>query len=86
MPRLFTIVSVAGHAVVVAIVLVAQLLAVGTLPVPRVPLTFEDVRYARLTDIQLPAPHRSAKTGDPASTVSPRPAPIEALHYVPDDF
>ncbi len=60
MRRVFTVFSIVVHALVIAAVLVAHVLAVGTLPTPRCSLTFESVRLVRLADIPLPAPKRRA--------------------------
>jgi periplasmic protein TonB len=75
--RIVALVSIAGHALVVAFVIVAQLLAVGPLPIPRHPLQFDEVRFVQLRDIELPAPPRHASTSA-AGAVSPSAAPIVA--------
>lgn len=61
MSRMFTIVSIVVHGVVITSVLAAQLLAVGTLPTPRRPLSFEGAMPVRVVDIPLPAPSRGVK-------------------------
>lgn len=73
--RTLTIGSVALHAVVIGAVLVAQLLAVGPLPVPRRPLIFETISLVKMIDIPLPAPARRSST-DAGPTVSPDAAPL----------
>jgi hypothetical protein len=42
--RFLTVFSIALHAVVICVVVVAQLFAIGPLPTPRRPLTFEEAR------------------------------------------
>jgi protein TonB len=78
MRRSFTFVSVIVHAVVIAAALIAQVLAVGPLPIPRAPLTFIGSMPIRVIDIPLPpaAPH--AATPPAPAQVSPSAAPIEA--------
>jgi protein TonB len=79
MPRIFTIVSVVVHAVVVGSAFVAQVLAVGSLPIPRRPLTFEGATSIRVVDIHLPSPpRRVARAGTPSLTLAPETAPIDA--------
>ena len=51
MRRVFTLCSVVVHAVVIAAALIAQVLAVGTLPTPRRPVTFDGVHIIRVTDV-----------------------------------
>jgi periplasmic protein TonB len=79
MPRIFTIVSIVVHAVVIAGVLVVQVLAVGALPTPRQPIAFEGAMPVRVVDIPLPPPARraSASTAAPVA-VGPEVAPIDA--------
>jgi periplasmic protein TonB len=78
MTRVFTVFSVAVHAVVVASALVAQVLAVGPLPTPRRPLTFENATRILLTDVHLPAPQRRARTAESPVTTGINAAPIVA--------
>ena len=74
--RLVALGSVLFHALVLAGVVVAQLLAVGPLPTPRQPLAFEDISLVQLRDIELPAPPRPATAAVPS--VSPNAAPLVA--------
>lgn len=69
MVRLFTAGSIIIHGIVIAGVFVAQLFAVGPLPMPRQPLMFEQPRFVTLNDIQLPAPLRRSTASGPASAV-----------------
>jgi protein TonB len=79
MPRLFTICSIAVHTIVVGSVMVSQLLAVGSLPTPRVPLTFEGATPIRIVDMRPPsAPRRSSRSGAAIIAPSSSAAPIEA--------
>jgi len=76
MPRLFKICSVVVHTFVVAWVVVAELLAVGPLPIPRAPLTFVGMIPIKLIDIPAPPVTRLANAPPPdASSASV--APIE---------
>jgi protein TonB len=59
MRRSFTIVSIGVHSVVIAAALIAQLLAVGTLPTPHQPVLY-DVAAAMPIDIHLPPPRARA--------------------------
>jgi protein TonB len=77
MPRIFTMVSIAVHGVVIAGVLVAQVLAVGELPMPRQPIAFEGAMPVRVVDIPLPPPGRRA-VASTAAPVGATPAPIVA--------
>jgi len=82
--RLVVLVSVAVHALAVACVVVAQLLAVGPLPTPRQPLAFDDVMLAKLRDIELPSPPRTVSAArEPA--VSPNSAPLEAPRAITEE-
>jgi protein TonB len=69
MSRLFTVGSIVIHVVVIAGVFVAQLVAVGPLPMPRQPLTFQDARLIKLTNIPLPAPRPHASGAGPNTTL-----------------
>jgi protein TonB len=78
MRRSFTLFSIVVHAVVISAALIAQVLAVGTLPTPHQPLMF-DASHIMPVDIQLPAPPRRAGTAETANpTVSPNAAPTVA--------
>ena len=79
MPRMFRIVSIVVHVLVVACVFVAQLLAVGPLPIPHAPVTF--VGAIPIAIVEPPPPPQSrAKVPDADSTAAPSPdaAPIVA--------
>ena len=77
--RYVTLLSIVGHAVVIAALVVAQLLAVGPLPAVHRPLTFENVTLIEIKDIDLPAPPRtSAPDAAPGSAVSKNAAPVTA--------
>jgi TonB family protein len=79
MRRGFTLVSIVVHAIVVAGALVAQVLAIGPLPTPRQPLTFEGALLVRIADIRLPNPSRhAARGGDSLQTPAVDAAPIDA--------
>jgi periplasmic protein TonB len=71
--RSLTIVSVALHTVVVALIVIVQVFAVGPLPFPRRPLVFEEIRLVHLANIQVPRPRRSI--GPQAGLVSHSMAP-----------
>ncbi|HTK28478.1 MAG TPA: energy transducer TonB [Vicinamibacterales bacterium] len=74
--RAVTVVSVIVHVLVVCCAIVAQLLAVGPLPVPHQPLSFDDVQLVRVRDIDLPPPPRSQP--GPVQAVSAAAAPLVA--------
>jgi len=74
MPRLFKICSVVAHTIVVAWLVVAELLAVGPLPIPRVPLNF--IGTMPITIVEPPAPPPRARETNPESNVSENAAPI----------
>jgi protein TonB len=78
MRRLFTVGSVVFHGIVIAGVFVAQLVAIGPLPVPHRALIFEGARLVKLTDIQLPPPRPVAATHTPAVSLDAAPlvAPV----------
>lgn len=63
MPRIFKIVSIAVHVIVVGFAFVAELTALGPLPVPRQPLSFAGSMPIRIVDIPLPAPPPSSVRG-----------------------
>jgi protein TonB len=77
MPRIFKICSVVAHTIVVAWVAVAQLLAVGPLPIPRAPLTFVGTLPIKLIEPPAPPPRPAEKTppAPDASNVAPLTAP-----------
>jgi len=74
MPRIFRIVSIVAHVVVVGAAFVAQLVAIGPLPVPREPMTFVGAMPIVLKDIPLPRPPR--RTAAPPSDEEKR-IPLE---------
>jgi len=76
MPRLFRICSVVAHTILVAWFVVADLLAVGPLPIPHAPLTFVGTLPIKLIDVPAPPPRRSEST-PPADTLSATAAPLE---------
>jgi protein TonB len=79
MRRVFTLCSVAVHAVVITAALIAQVLAIGSLPTPRRPLTFDGAQIIRVTDLPLQSSHRhAARGGGPSLAIAPEPAPIDA--------
>jgi len=77
MPKFFAVGSVVAHTVVVGGVIAAQAIAVGPLPSPQIPLTFEGAIPVRIADIPLPPPPRrgrpspSPETADLAPIVPP---------------
>lgn len=75
MPRLFKICSVVAHTMVVTWVVVAELLAVGPLPVPRAPITFVGAMPIKVIDVP-PPPPRTQDTA-PQKAVSSDAAPLE---------
>lgn len=78
MPRLFTIGSIVAHAVVIGGVIAVQALALGPLPDPQVPLTFEGAIPVRIADIPLPPPpHRGSSATDAPLNDGPIIAPRE---------
>lgn len=80
--RLLALLSLFVHAVALAAIFVAQLFAVGTLPMPRRPLTYSVPRVVHLADISLPpTPHQIRRAGEssaPGTTSPPNAAPIVA--------
>jgi hypothetical protein len=75
----FTLFSIIVHAVVITSLLIAQVFAVGALPTPRRPLSFDNIRMVQLADIELPAPPRRTTHPESSSaSVSPGAAPIAA--------
>jgi protein TonB len=84
MSRLFTAGSIVIHGIVIAAVFVAQLVAVGPLPLPRQPLMFESPRLVTLTDIPLPAPPRRSIGGGPVAAVSTGAPLVEPSRISPE--
>ena len=76
MPRLFKICSVVAHTIVVAWIVVAELLAVGPLPIPHAPLTFIGSMPIKMIDIPSPPAPQRATTIPPDASANI--APIEA--------
>ena len=77
MRRSFTVASIVVHAIVVATLCIAQLLAVGSLPEPRMPLSFVGAIPIRVIDIPLPQPQRTV--GGPAGNADHTAAtPVDA--------
>jgi protein TonB len=74
MRRSFTLFSIVVHAIVITAALIAQVLAVGTLPTPHQPMLYEGVSTMPI-DVQLPRP-RVGSAQPQAASVSL--APIEA--------
>ena len=86
MRRSFTFVSVIAHAVVITSALVAQVLAVGPLPIPHTPLTFVGSMLIRVIDIPLPPSAPRANTAaPPTSEASPNVGPIVAPPEIRDE-
>jgi len=52
--RIVTLASVVVHAIVLTTLLVAQLLAVGPLPIPHQPLMFDSIDFVQIKEIPLP--------------------------------
>jgi len=77
MPRLFKICSVVVHTIVVAWIVVAELLAVGPLPIPHAPLTFVGSMPIKVIDIPAP-PVTRPSNAPPPNAASANVAPIEA--------
>jgi periplasmic protein TonB len=76
MRRSFTVCSIVVHALVIATVLIAQVLAVGPLPTLRQVVMFDASRIMPV-DIQVPAPPRRPVPAEAASPiVSPDAAPL----------
>ena len=72
--RLLTIASIVLHATVIVAVLVAQIFAVGPLPVPHRPMIFQ----LRAVALEIPVPPMARRVSlAPAPTVSPNAAPLE---------
>ena len=85
MRRSFTLFSIVAHAVVISAALIAQVLAVGTLPTPHQPLIF-DASRVMVVDVQLPAPPRRAPKAQATNdTVSINAAPTVAPDRIRDE-
>jgi periplasmic protein TonB len=72
--RPLTIFSVALHAIVISAMVLAQVLAVGPLPLPRRPMLFEELRLIHLADIRVPSPPRRSigpRSGNVSQNVAP---------------
>jgi protein TonB len=78
MRRSFTIVSIVLHTIVVGALCIAQLLAIGELPNPRTPLTFEGAIPARVIDLPLPPPQQRVSHGRTPNASALGDAPIVA--------
>jgi protein TonB len=79
--RALAFLSFLVHAVVIGSLVVVQIFAVGTLPIPRRPVTFEDVRGVSIVDYTRPAQvrHSRAAAADTApSAPHAVPTPTEA--------
>jgi protein TonB len=74
MRRSFTLFSIVVHAIVITAALIAQVLAVGTLPTPHQPVLYE-AASAMPIDVQLPKPRVGPVAAQPTSVNA---APIEA--------
>lgn len=87
MPRLFRICSVVAHTIVVAWFVVADLLAVGPLPIPHAPLTFVGTLPIKLIEPPAPPPRRAGKTSPApdASNVAPLTPPSTIAPETPRD-
>jgi protein TonB len=68
MRRSFTLFSIVVHAIVISAALLAQVFAVGTLPIPHQPILYE-AASAMPIEVQLPKPRvvAAASTSDPVS-------------------
>jgi protein TonB len=83
--RTLTVCSIALHAVVIAVIVVAQLLAVGPLPTPRSPLTYTVVHLVE-PPIDIPTERRPVPAaGHDTPTVSPNAAPLEAPDRITEE-
>lgn len=83
MRRSFTLFSIVVHAIVISAALLAQVFAVGALPIPHQPILYETAS-AMPIDVQLPKPHvvTAASTSDPVSVNA---APVIAPTGVIDE-
>jgi periplasmic protein TonB len=64
--RIVTLASVVVHIVVLTAFLVAQVLAVGPLPIPHQPLMFDSIEFVQLKDIPVPPVPRVGPTQTPS--------------------
>jgi protein TonB len=86
MPRMFKIVSIAAHVIVVGSAFLAQLVAVGPLPVPHAPLTFVGTIPIVIKDVPLPPPApRATAPIDASRNLAPIEAPSEIVAESPHD-
>jgi len=76
MPRIFKLVSVGVHSVVLALVFLAQAFDVGPLPAPRNAIAYSAPIARMAPDVPLPPPRRPVTSTD--HTVSIAPAPVAA--------
>ena len=60
-----TLASVVVHVIVLTTLLVAQLLAVGPLPIPHRPLMFDGIDFVQIKDVPLPPPRRDGPAEAP---------------------
>jgi protein TonB len=81
MPRLFTLVSVTVHAVVIVGVLIAQVLDIGALPLPRQFIAFSPDQIVKTTNVPLDVPKPSPRVRT-AAQLNADAAPIEAPNGV----
>jgi protein TonB len=83
MPRVFTIVSIAAHVIAAAGVFVAQLLAVGPLPIPRTPVTF--VGAIPIAVVEPPRPRARTASSDHSNAAMENAPPVVAPDGVAPD-
>jgi protein TonB len=79
--RALAFLSLVVHAVVIGTIVVAQAVAVGTLPTPRRPVTFDDPRVVQIIDVPPPPQvhhSRTAAAGTAPSVSRASVAPTEA--------
>src|SRR5690242_15670522 len=76
MPRIFTLVSVAVHSLVLAVIFLTQAIDVGQLPMAREALAYVAPIARMAPDVPLPPPRPA--TVSPDRAVSPTAAPVEA--------
>lgn len=68
MPRLFTLVSIAIHAVVITFVVIAQVFDIGPLPLLRHALAYDAGSIVKVADVPVSPPARRADAAAPAVT------------------
>jgi protein TonB len=73
--RIVTLASVVLHTIALITLLVAQLLAVGPLPVPREPLMFDEIQRVQIADVPPSRPPQRSLAN--AAAVSPNAPPLE---------